>query len=109
MRPPPGADPADFASKIRSYAREMFDAASNSARPQEYRQPSTKYRDQESARDEIDQYLEQPAERIHPAHHDVLPAGEALAASADSYETRIAHEEMSQMSAAECPFLQNRE
>jgi hypothetical protein len=71
--------------------------------------PGSSRNEYNSAHDQIDDYLEQPAEKIHPNHHRVLPAGEALAAPADSYETRIAHEEMSQMSAGECPFLQNRE
>jgi hypothetical protein len=71
--------------------------------------PGSSRNEYDSAHDQIDEFLEQPAEKIHPNHHQVLPAGEALAAPADSYETRIAHEEMSQMSAGECPFLQNRE
>lgn len=59
--------------------------------------------------DVVDEYLEKPAEMIHPVGHEVLPVGHALAAAPHSEETRIAHEEMSGMSAFECPFLQNRE
>lgn len=59
--------------------------------------------------DAVDDYLAQPADVIHPAGHEVLPVGNALAAGPRSEETRIAHEEMSSMSAFECPFLQNRE
>lgn len=36
-------------------------------------------------------------------------AGNALAAAPDSEETRQVHEEMSKISAAECPFLMNKE
>lgn len=59
--------------------------------------------------DIVDEHLAKPAELIHPAGHEVLPVGHALAASPHSEETRMAHEEMSRMSPSECPFLQNRE
>ena len=35
--------------------------------------------------------------------------GDALAAAPDSEETKLVHEEMSKISAAECPFLMNKE
>lgn len=59
--------------------------------------------------DAIDEHLSKPAEVVHPAGHEVLSVGHALAAAPDSEETRIAHEEMSSMMPSECPFLQNRE
>jgi len=62
----------------------------------------------------LEEHLEQSAEIVHPhpkdMEHAVNPhAGEAVAASADSTETRLTHEEMSRISPAECPFLMNRE
>jgi hypothetical protein len=59
--------------------------------------------------DAVDEHLAKPAGLVHPAGHEVLPVGHALAAAPDSRETRIAHEEMSRMMPSECPFLQNRE
>jgi hypothetical protein len=65
--------------------------------------------------DAVDEHLESPAEKVHPHPSDmeeaVKPvAGEAVAAPADSTETRMTHEEMSSLSnAGECPFLMNRE
>jgi hypothetical protein len=65
--------------------------------------------------DAVDEHLESSAEKVHPHPHDmeeiVKPvAGEAVAAPADSTETRMTHEEMSSLSSAgECPFLMNRE
>jgi hypothetical protein len=63
----------------------------------------------------IDEHLEKPAEEVHPHPRDmeeiVQPGpGKAVAAPADSMETKMTHEEMSQLgSAGECPFLMNRE
>jgi hypothetical protein len=63
----------------------------------------------------IDEYLEKPAEEVHPHPRDMEEAvdpapGKAVAAPADSLETKMTHEEMSQLgSAGECPFLMNRE
>jgi hypothetical protein len=65
--------------------------------------------------DAVDEHLESSAENVHPHPSDmeeaVKPAaGEAVAAPADSSETRMTHEEMSSLSnASECPFLMNRE
>ena len=65
--------------------------------------------------DAVDEHLESSAEKVHPHPHDmeetVKPvAGEAVAAPADSTETRMTHEEMSRLgNAGECPFLMNRE
>ena len=63
----------------------------------------------------IDEHLEKSAEEVHPHPCDmeeaVQPApSKAVAAPADSLETKMTHEEMSQLgSAGECPFLMNRE
>jgi hypothetical protein len=63
----------------------------------------------------IDEHLEDSAEEVHPHPRDmeevVDPApGQAVAAPADSLETKMTHEEMSRLgSAGECPFLMNRE
>jgi hypothetical protein len=63
----------------------------------------------------IDEHLEKSAEEVHSHPCDmeeaVQPApGKAVAAPADSMETKMTHEEMSQLgSAGECPFLMNRE
>lgn len=65
--------------------------------------------------DAVDEHLEGSAEKVHPHPHDmeetVEPvAGEAVAAPADSTETRMTHKEMSRLgNAGECPFLMNRE
>lgn len=70
--------------------------------------------------DAIDAHLESSAAKVHPHPHDaeeaVKPAaGEAVAAPAQSAETRMTHEEMSRLGGAggngagECPFLMNRE
>lgn len=65
--------------------------------------------------DAVDEYLESSAEKVHPHPKDmeetVKPAaGEAVAAPADSTETKMTHEEMSKLgNAGECPFLMNRE
>lgn len=65
-------------------------------------------------RDKIDDHLEQSAEVVHPHPKTVEKAlkpsaGQAVAVPGNSEETRITHEEMSQMSPGECPFLLNRE
>jgi hypothetical protein len=63
----------------------------------------------------IDEHLEKPAEEVHPHPRDMEEAvdpapSKAVAAPADSLETKMTHEEMSQLgSAGECPFLMNRE
>ena len=62
----------------------------------------------------IEKHLEQSADVVHPhpkdMEHAVQPdAGEAVAVSPHSTETRLTHEEMSRISPAECPFLMNRE
>lgn len=62
----------------------------------------------------LEEHLEKAADVVHPhpkdMEHAVNPhAGQAVAASADSTETRMTHEEMSRISPAECPFLMNRE
>lgn len=65
--------------------------------------------------DAVDKHLEGSSEKVHPHPHDmekaVKPApGEAVAAPADSAETKMTHEEMSRLgNAGECPFLMNRE
>lgn len=65
--------------------------------------------------DAVDELLESSSEKVHPHPHDmeatVKPAaGEAVAAPADSTETKMTHEEMSKLgNAGECPFLMNRE
>ena len=65
--------------------------------------------------DAIDEHLEKSAEEVHPhprgMEEAVDPApGQAVAAPADSLETKMTHEEMSWLgSAGECPFLMNRE
>lgn len=65
--------------------------------------------------DAVDELLESSAEKVHPHPHDmeeiVKPAaGEAVAAPADSTETKMTHEEMSKLgNAGGCPFLMNRE
>lgn len=60
--------------------------------------------------DAVDHHLESSAEQVHPHPHDtekdVRPeAGEAVAVPAQAEETRMTHEEMSKITAAECPFL----
>ncbi|KAK5706576.1 hypothetical protein LTR97_001566 [Elasticomyces elasticus] len=65
-------------------------------------------------RDAVDDHIESSSDIVHPhakdMEHAVQPqAGEAVASSAQSEETRMTHEEMSSISAAECPFLMNRE
>jgi hypothetical protein len=71
-------------------------------------------RPESEIRDKIDDHLEQPADFVH-AHPKTVEeaiqpsAGQAVAAPGNSGETRITHEEMSQMSPGECPFLMNRE
>lgn len=65
-------------------------------------------------RDKVDEHLESGAEKVHPhskAMEEVVQpqAGEAVAASATSEETRVTHEEMSRITPGECPFLMNRE
>lgn len=63
----------------------------------------------------VDEHLEKSAEKVHPHPRDMEEAvdpapGKAVAAPADSMETRMTHEEMSQLgTAGECPFLMNRE
>lgn len=63
----------------------------------------------------IDEHLEKSAEEVHPHPRDMEEAvdpapGQAVAAPADSLETKMTHDEMSQLgSAGECPFLMNRE
>jgi hypothetical protein len=63
----------------------------------------------------IDEHLEKSAEEVHPHPRDMEEAvdpapGQAVAAPADSLETKMTHEEMSRLgSAGECPFLMNRE
>lgn len=65
--------------------------------------------------DAVDEHLESSAEKVHPHPHDIEKevkpaAGEAVAAPADSTETKMTHEEMSKLgNAGECPFLMNRE
>lgn len=66
------------------------------------------------ARDAVDEHLEKPAAEVHPHPKDmeaaVKPeAGEAVAAPAESEETRRTYEEMSRITPTECPFLMNRE
>ncbi|EMC94675.1 hypothetical protein BAUCODRAFT_555502 [Baudoinia panamericana UAMH 10762] len=65
-------------------------------------------------RDAVDEHLEGPSDKVHPHPHDTEQAvqpqpGEAVAVPAQSEETRVTHEEMSNITAAECPFLMNRE
>lgn len=65
-------------------------------------------------RDAVDDHLESSAEQVHPHPKDAEQAfqpqpGEAVTAPADSEETRATHEEMSRITAGECPFLMNRE
>ena len=64
--------------------------------------------------DAIDQHLEQSANEVHPhskeVEQEVKPdAGEAVAASTDSEETRKTQEEMSKIRPYECPTIMNRE
>lgn len=64
--------------------------------------------------DAIESYLEQPAANVHPIPRGMEEAvkprpGEAVVASPHSFETEKTYEEMSKMSAMECPFLMNRE
>lgn len=64
--------------------------------------------------DAIDQHLESSARQVHPHSHDTEKAvqpteGEAVAVPAQAEETRLTHEEMSQITPTECPFLMNRE
>lgn len=66
------------------------------------------------ARDGVDDCLERSAEEVHPqpkeTEKNVQPeAGEAVATAPGSEETRATYEEMSRISASECPFLMNRE
>lgn len=65
-------------------------------------------------KDQIDVFLEKPAEEVHPhpreAESKVQPdAGEGVLAPAESEEVIMTHQEMSNVTAAECPFLMNRE
>ncbi|SMY23243.1 unnamed protein product [Zymoseptoria tritici ST99CH_1A5] len=105
----PIAHPSSNAKEVTQTLPPAGIPSSTASTPRDPLPSNTSHDDQNAARDHIDVYLEQPAERIHPEGHEVLPAGKALAAPADGIETRIAHEEMSRMSGAECPFLQNRE
>jgi hypothetical protein len=63
----------------------------------------------------IDEHLEKSAAEVHPHPRDMEEAvdpapGQAVAAPADSLETKMTHEEMSRLGGAgECPFLMNRE
>ena len=62
----------------------------------------------------IDQSAAHSADLVHPHPKDmearVNPGlGEAVAAAFDSEEARLTHEEMSNMTSMECPFLMNRE
>lgn len=64
--------------------------------------------------DAVDEHLEGPAEQVHPQPKDIEDGvkprpGEAVVAEPGSQETRMTHEEMSNMAAGECPFLMNRE
>ena len=64
--------------------------------------------------DYIDEHLAKASDQVHPHLKDmemaVQPAaGEAVAAPADSQETKMTYEEMSKVTSAECPFLMNRE
>ncbi|KAF2155545.1 hypothetical protein K461DRAFT_290566 [Myriangium duriaei CBS 260.36] len=66
-----------------------------------------------TARKDVDEHLAEPADVVHPHPKDMEKAvhpsaGQAVAVPAEAQETKITHEEMSGMSAAECPFL-NRE
>lgn len=74
-------------------------------------------RDQSAAsgvRDGVDEHLEKPATEVHPhpkTMEELLQPnpGEAVAAPPDSEETVMTHEELSTITATECPFLMNRE
>lgn len=66
--------------------------------------------------DAVDEHLESSSKEVHPHPHtaeeQVQPGpGEAVVAPATSEETRLTHEEMSQLGAGagQCPFLMNRE
>lgn len=64
--------------------------------------------------DDTDKLLEHSAEVVHPhpktVEEEVKPeAGQAVAAPAESIETRLTHEEMSNTAPSSCPFLMNRE
>lgn len=64
--------------------------------------------------DEVDEHLEKSASVVHP-HPKIMEeavkpeAGEAVAVQPHTEETRMTHEEMSNITPAECPFLMNRE
>jgi hypothetical protein len=96
---------------------EQHDANADESRAPQTEQPDTSVDESRATGtyNAIDEYLEKPAEGVHPHPRDmeeaVHPApGKAVAAPADSLETRMTHEEMSQLgSAGECPFLTNRE
>ena len=78
------------------------------ARSADFIDESTAY----GTHDVFDEHLEQPADKLHPqlkeVEHEVNPApGEAVAAPADSKETRNTHEEMSSIRPEE--IIMNRE
>jgi len=64
--------------------------------------------------DSIEKHLEQSADVVHPHRKDMEniihpQPGQAVAAPADSQETRLTVEEMSSIAPRECPFMMNRE
>jgi hypothetical protein len=98
--------PTDSISTQRQVTADTTQTSATKNDPEE--------RAESEIRDKIDDHLEQSADVVHPhpkaVEKAVEPsAGQAVAAPANSEETRITHEEMSQMSPSECPFLMNRE
>jgi len=111
-----GAD-AEVSKPASNFEDASTTTAKNGESSAQTEQPDTKIDESRATGtyDAVDEHLEKPAEEVHPHPHDVEKAvepapGKAVAAPADSEETKMTHEEMSSLSTAgECPFLMNRE
>lgn len=110
---PNGAGPVDVEPTNSIYSSTVFGQADAGLRAG---QNDNLVEDQKlhGAHDTIDKHLEGSPEKVHPHPHDMEDAvkpepGEAVAAPAETEETRMTHEEMSRIALVECPFLMNRE
>ena len=122
--PPTAANPEDVSSGPTTstsdstvprsiYTSSVTGAEENvikAARSGEYVDEQVRY----GTHDAVDEHLEKSAAEVHPHSHATEDAvkpqpGEAIAVPADAEEARATHEEMSRISAGECPFLMNRE
>ena len=103
----------DTKTQLSETQAPIYDSTVNGAATEHMKNPSTSEMQNATGTDEVDKYLQSGAS-IHPHPKDVEEAvkpqaGEAVAAAPDAKETKMTHEEMSKTSAAECPFLLNRE